>query len=291
MARPTCLYCGAAFPEGAAAAPPPPAAPEPLPGGRALVVIDLRGADVERLGHALGLSPFDARQRVSSGGYQLHRALLPADADAEAARLRALGLPAHVVPPEEAAARCRPLPVRGGDDREGLLLRTDEGAVRVRPGGVFLIVRGPITREYQTSAELRRVRTATLEGGHRIHLHRPDDPRPLEVDPLAFEFADTALPSLSSLLTILGWLEEAVPGTPIDDGFRRLTPALAPARAAIAGRLGAADALGASRRTSGQEGPLVLDNVEQFRAYSAWRAAVEPGRGPVEAGRGPVEPH
>ena len=106
MARPTCLYCGAAFPEGAAAAPPPPAAPEPLPGGRALVVIDLRGADVERLGHALGLSPFDARQRVSSGGYQLHRALLPADADAEAARLRALGLPAHVVPPEEAAARC-----------------------------------------------------------------------------------------------------------------------------------------------------------------------------------------
>lgn len=276
MARPTCLYCGEPLPEApeAAAA----AAPEPPPAddGRALVLLDLRGADVLAVADVLGLSSYEAGQRVSGGGWQLHRVLPLAQAEEEAGRLRAAGLAVLTVPGAEAAARARPLPVRGGGDgADGLRLRTDEGSLLVQPGALFLIVRGPITREYQTATNVKRVRTATLEGGHRIHLHRRDDPRPLELDSLAFDFGDAALPSLSSLLTLLTWLEEAAPQTPVDDGFRRFTPALAPARADGAGRLGAADALRAPRRGSPQDGPLVLDNVEQFRAYSGWRAAVE----------------
>lgn len=277
MARATCLYCGAPFPEAAAlvpvkAAEPPPLAPA---SDRALLVLDLRGAAENAVAAALSLSPYDARQRVSGGGYQLHRALPQDAADAEADRLRTLGLTVHVIAPSEVAARRRPIAVRGGDVRDGLVLRTDEGDVRVRAGAVLLIVRGPITREYQTSANVKRVRTATLEGGHRIHLHRTGDTRPLEIDPLAFDFGDAVLPSLSSLLTVLGWLDEAAGGAPVDDGFRRLAPALAPEQAQAHGRLGAADALRAPRRHTGQDGPVVLDNVEQFRGYSAWRAAVE----------------
>jgi hypothetical protein len=275
MARPTCLYCGEPLPEAAAAALAPPEPPPPAVADRALLVLDLRGADASVLADALGLSLYDARQRVSGVGWQLHRALPQAQADEEAVRLARAGLAVRVVPPAEAAARSRPLAVRGGEGGSGLVLHTEEGSLGVTPGALFLIVRGPITREYQTSSDVKRVRTATLEGGHRIHLHRAADPRPLEIDPLSFDFGDAVLPSLSSLLTILDWLEQAAPGTPIDDGFRRLTPALAPARAEGTGRLGAADALRAPRRGSPHEGPLVLDNVEQFRAYSAWRAAVE----------------
>ena len=273
MARPTCLYCGAPLPEAETPAATP-AEPAPADDGRALLLLDLRAADVAAVADALGLSAYEARQRVSGGGWQLHRVLPLEQADEEAGRLSAAGLLALTVPAAEAAARARPLHVRGGDDADGLLLHTDEGSLRVTSGALFLIVRGPITREYQTTADVKRVRTATLEGGHRIHLHRRDDPRPLELDSLAFDFGDAALPSLSSLLTILDWLEQAVPDTPADDAFRRVAPALAPASAhGGGGRLHAADALRAPRRGS-QDGPLVLDNLEQFRAYSGWRAAV-----------------
>ncbi len=273
LARPTCLYCGAALPAEAVSS--APAAPEPPAEARALLVVDLRGADVEAVARALGVSPYDARQRVSGGGWQLHRVLAPEQAEEEAARMTHVGLRVAVVPGADAAARARPLPVRGGDGGDGLALRTDEGPLRVVADALFLIVRGPITREYQTSTNVKRVRTATLEGGHRIHLHRRDDPRPLELDTLLFDFGDAALTSMSSLLTLLEWLDLAAPRTPVDDGFRRLTPALAPAKAEGTGRLSAADALRAPRRGTPQDGPLVLDNVEQFRAYSGWRAAVE----------------
>ena len=275
LARPTCLYCGALLPAEAPSAAPAPPEPEPADAGRALLVVDLRGADVDRVARTLGVSAYDARQRVNGGGWQLHRVLPPEQADEEAARLTSAGLRARVVPGTEAASRTRPLAVRGGDGGDGLAVRTDEGLLRVEPGALFLIVRGPITREYQTGTNVKRVRTATLEGGHRIHLHRRDDPRPLELDTLLFDFGDAALFSMSSLLTLLEWLEQAAPGTPVDDGFRRLTPALAPTKAEGAGRLSAADALRAPRRGTPHDGPLVLDNVEQFRVYSGWRAAVE----------------
>ena len=64
------------------------------------------------------------------------------------------------------------------------------------------------------------------------------------------------------------------------DGRRRLPP---PSTGAGSGRAGARGALGAAgslrlatrSRRGREEGPIVLDNVEQFRFYSGWRAAVE----------------
>jgi hypothetical protein len=259
---------------------PAPRPPAPTP-DRAVVVLDLRTVDAVRLAAALGIDAFDAGQRAKAGGYQWHRTLAPADAEAEAARLVEAGVTALVVPPDEAAERGRPLLAHGGGRApEALQLRTDDGPATVRGSDVFLVVRGPITRQYQPGADVRRVRTATLEGSHRLHLHRRSDRRPIEVDPLAFDFGDEPLTSLSSLLTVLEWIAEVAPSAPADDGFRRLTPALAPAAGESGGRLSAAAALRADRFASGRDGPLPLDNVAQFRAYSAWRAAVElRGRG------------
>jgi len=55
-----------------------------------------------------------------------------------------------------------------------------------------------------------------------------------------------------------------------------LPPELGVAQAAAAGPLAAADALGAPAAARG-DASLVLDNLRQFRFYSAWRAAVERG--------------
>jgi len=277
--RSTCLYCGTPLPgrtPGALAVPP---APPPPVADRAVVVLDLRQVDAERLADALGLAPYDARQRATTGGYQMHRALPEREAEAEAERLGAAGLVAIVVPAEEAAERGRPVLVHGGGPQpEALALQTAEGPLLLRGPDVFIVVRGPIAREYQPGAEVRRVRTATLEGGHRLHLHRRSSLRPLEVDPLAFDFGEEPQTSLSSLLTVLEWIADLAPGAPTDDGFRRLTPALGPSEGPGGGRLAAAAALDAARGL--REGPQPLDNVGQFRAYSAWRAAVElRGRG------------
>jgi hypothetical protein len=277
--RPTCLYCGAPLPgrmPGAAPAPVPPPPPAPPVADRAVVVLDLRGVDADRLAAALGLAPYEARQRATTGGYQVHRALPAREAAAEADRLSAAGLVAIVVPPEEAAERGRPVLVQGGAYQPAALaLQTGEGPVVLRGPDLFLVVRGPITREYQPGTQVRRVRTATLEGGHRLHLHRRSSLRPLEVDPLAFDFADEPLTTLSSLVTVLEWITALAPEAPTDDGFRRLTPALGPSAGAGGGRLSAASVLDATRAAGPRDGPLPLDNVGQFRAYSAWRAAVE----------------
>jgi hypothetical protein len=251
-------------------------APTPPPGpvaDRAVVVLDLRAADADRVAAALGLALYEARQRARVGGYQLHRTLPAREAEAEAARLTAAGLLALVVPPAEAAERGRPLVAQGGRRQpEAIALQTADGPVTLRGADVFLVVRGPITREYQPGTVVRRVRTATLEGSHRLHLHRRSSPRPLEIDPLAFDFGDEPLTSLSSLLTVLEWIAAVAPEVPTDDGFRRLTPALGPSAAAGGGRLAAVSALGVA---GWRDGPQPLDNLTQFRGYSAWRAAVE----------------
>jgi len=64
----------------------------------------------------------------------------------------------------------------------------------------------------------------------------------------------------------------------LDDGFRRLPPALAPSTQghglpglARPPQPGAPARLGPGR----PQGPVLLDNLAQFRFYSGWRAAVE----------------
>jgi len=132
-------------------------------------------------------------------------------------------------------------------------------------------VRGPIAREYQTGTEVKRFRTATLAGGYLFHLHRKTEGPPVELDPFNFEFRSP--PAQGSLLELTLWVESL--GAPVDDTFKKIAPALAPAPKGDAGVVAPAHALA---RTSGV-GPLVLDNIEQFRFYSGWRGALARRRG------------
>jgi hypothetical protein len=280
LARPQCLYCGAALPASVveeAARPAAEAAPAPfLAGGavpegppRSLVVLDLEGAEPQALAAGLAVSSFEASQRVRRGGWQLHR-IAPADEAARASdRLARAGLRVLALPEAEVRAAARPLPVAGGFwVGDGLTLRTEAGPLEARADGLLLVVRGPITREYLAPARTRKVRTATLDHGYRFHLHRKDAPRPLELDPAAFDFGLPALTE-SSLLLLSSWMEKASAGVPVDDRFRREAPVLAPAApetTAVAAALG-----GAGERRKEEEAQ-VLDNLEQFRFYSAWRA-------------------
>jgi hypothetical protein len=281
LARPQCAYCGAALPAAAveeaarqaaeAAAPAPFLAAGTVPEGapRSLLVLDLEEADARALAAALALSSFEASQRVRRGGWQLHRIAPAEEAARDLDRLVRAGLRVLAIPEAEVRAAARPVPVAGGSwAGDGLALRTQTGPLQPRADGLLLVVRGPITREYLAPARTRRVRTATLDQGYRFHLHRRDDPRPLELDPAAFDFG---LPSLteSSMLLLSSWIDKAAAGVPVDDRFRREAAVLQPAAPETAG---IAAALGGAGQRRKEDEAQVLDNLEQFRFYSAWRA-------------------
>ena len=277
VVRATCFYCGSPLPPedvaGGDVGPSP--GPSPEDGGRTLVVLDLAGVDVAALAQALDRPFFEAGLVARRGGFHLHRILAPAAAGVEADRLAACGVATLLLP--EAEARIRPVRALGGERGDGsLVLRTEEGPAEVRRGDVLLVVRGPIAREYQPAAKRRRVDTAHLEEGYRVHLHRRHEPQPVEIDAATFERGVSA--TGSARLEIDAWAEEVRGGAPCDDGLRRLSPALGPAEPEPKGALAAASSLGRAARGQGSghdEGPVVLDNAAQFRFYSGWRAAAE----------------
>jgi hypothetical protein len=277
LARATCFYCGAALaPEDAATeASIPPPEPSPDGGRRTLVVLDVAGVDAATLARALDRPLYEAVLVARRGGYHLHRILDDVAAKEEAERLTARGLAALLVP--EAEARVRPLRALGGVRGGGsLALRTEEGPAEVRRGDVLLVVRGAIAREYPPAAKRRRVDTARLDEGYRVHLHRKAEARPVEIDAAVFERGVSV--TESARLEIDAWTEEVRGDAPCDDSFRRLPPALGPAEEEPKGALAAASTLGRAARgpASGrEEEPAVLDNAAQFRFYSGWRAAVQ----------------
>jgi hypothetical protein len=294
LVRPACLYCGAPLPDGAVAhaqalarAGPAPAAgagdgrgslPAPASEPLAHVVLDLSRADPQALARALALTPYEALQRARRGGFQLHRLLPDAEAAAEAERLVGEGLSVLVAGAEAVRVASQPALVAGGRlGPQGLSGRTTSGPLELAATDLLLVVRGPIRREYQAQPRPRRIASASLTDGYRFHLHRRSAPQPLELDPDGFEFDDADGTVASSLLRVAAWVEAVARGVPVDDGFRFLSPALGAAPADGTARLGAARALGS--RVPGEdragEERVVLDNVRQFRAYSAWRGTVE----------------
>jgi len=277
MARPRCLYCGAALPETlrpAETREPQPATPQGE--DRTLVVLDLDGADPGRVADVLGLAPFDAAQRVRRGGLDLWRSVPESDAEGTMARLAAAGIRATALPESDVRRGTRPIVATGGRLEGGsFLARHEGGLLRLEDACVLLVVQGTIAREYTAVAGARRAGTATLEPGCRIHVHFREPSVPLEMDPGNFDFGDSLL-GRSSLLTLLEWLASAAPRAPVDNEFRRQAPALAPEEPDASGPAAAARLL--SRPVPrGRKGaaPAILDNGAQFRFYSAWRGAAE----------------
>ena len=288
LARASCLYCGAPLPaESVAAAAEAasrlreasplvaavaPAAAEAAE--RQLLILDLDGQKAAVLERALGLPRFEAEMRSRRGGLQLHRQGAADELRAEAERLQGAGLPVFLV--GEAEARRGTIPATGGRQAgEVLHLRTEAGTLDVSPADLLLIVGGPIRREYQArEIERKRPHTATLEEGYRFHLHLRIDHCPVELDPASFAFGSLAPLTGSSLLELKAWLATLADAVPVDDGFKRLPPALG-AAPEEQGSLGALRGRRSRGLVRGQDAPLVLDNVAQFRFYSGWRAAIE----------------
>jgi hypothetical protein len=92
----------------------------------------------------------------------------------------------------------------------------------------------------------------------------------VELDPANFEFGSPPLAG-SSLLELRHWVEAVYAIAPRDDGFRQEPPALSPA-GPPSGGLDVARALHSS---PARDAPVILENLEQFRFYSGWRAAAE----------------
>jgi hypothetical protein len=238
--------------------------------------VDLESADATVVARALKLSRFDAAPRARRGGLQLWRLAGAPEVSREAGEIAAEGLPVTILPEAEIGLASRPCVALGGRFADGTLdARVEEGRLRIAGPDLLLVVRGPIARDYPTAPDLKRPRTATLEAGYRVHLHRNADPQPLELDPGSFEFSDPASAGRSSLLELLAWVDALARGAPIDNDFRLLAPALGVSarEASGLGALVAALARPAAGRSAGNA-PVVLDNLAQFRFYSAWRAAL-----------------
>jgi hypothetical protein len=278
-ARRQCLYCGAELSAPAAAVRPRAPASAAVAGGipgstlpeRVLVVVSLDGVDAGRLAAAFSISPYEAGQWARRGGYHLHRAVAARDAAAERERLGGHGIAAFTLDEADVRAAAEPEPALGGHfDGDALRLRTPAGSADIAAPDLLLVVKGPVTREHPPRESPRFARTATLDPGYRFHLHRRERPRPVEIDPAAFDFGAHRARE-SSLLEIAGWMAALAASAPVDDGFRRVAPALAPSVPAEAAAARPEDAL----RTTSAAPPAILDNVAQFRFYSAWRGAVE----------------
>lgn len=291
-AQPRCVYCGAELPaeavEAAAAAraaleaqwaregetstatPATGGAPDTPTTPRVLLVLEIASADEGALARALSLSAFEAGLRRRRGGPDLHRILPGPQATEEAARLRAQGLEVLEIAEDE-VRRAEPVMATGGyAETDGLALDGHEGPQHLAEADLLLIVRGVITREYQSEAEAsRRRRLATLDPGYRVHLHRRGDARPVELDPAALDFGPGGAPS-GAQLQVASWIDRLFPGVPRDDSFRLVIPALAPAAPAAGGNAAAA---AVALAPPGRERRAVLDNLAQFRFHSAWRAA------------------
>lgn len=286
--RPKCFYCGKPLPQellvaveataadaiqqleqqlpGVPAAATAPATPATE---RSLIILDLRQGDADGVARALGVSRFDAAQRLRRGGYQLHRIVLPDEAREELALLSSAGMRALLLP--EVQARVEPSLVSGGRLEPGRLVgRFAHGRFEWPTADLLLVVKGPIRREHQAEDKnLRRIKSAAPSEGYRFHLHRVSDPRPIELDPGAFDFDAERGNVGSSLLRMNAWLDSFEKPPLVDDGFRFLPPALQAAQESDA----TARALG---RAAERKAPsVVLDNLLQFRFYSGWRGALE----------------
>jgi hypothetical protein len=234
----------------------------------------MTGAETRAISRALDLSAFEAAQRVRRGGPQIVRIADPDSAAHEADRIAKEGLRVERVAEAEALQAARPVLAAGGRrDDTGLDLLVKGGRLRLDPSDVVLVVKGPITREYQTRDLKKVLAVAAPERGYRFHVHRLSDPHPVELDPEAFEFP-TAAPQ-SSLLLLTEWIAGITGGAPVDDAFRLTPPALAPSLEEEGGGLRAAAALRRKAPGKKDEGRVVLDNVAQFRFYSGWRGILE----------------
>ncbi len=108
-----------------------------------------------------------------------------------------------------------------------------------------------------------------LEEALLVHVHLKGESRPWEIDPRRTAFEGTGL--ASAHMRTLQLVRRLSATTEHDDGFRNVVPAFAPGADPLSELAGIKPGTGNTKKESNL---IVLDNVAQFREYSAWRGSV-----------------
>jgi hypothetical protein len=268
-----CLYCGATLPEPLA---PVEGADAPADSQERMFLVVDETTDAAMQAGARGLTTARAAALPRKARYRLVGVLARDELAIEMSRLAAAGVTAHALPAAAVGAAVQPLEVVGGDAESGVFsVGGNRDAERVAPEDVLLLVWGPIRREAQSRLDLslrslKRPMSSSIADGELFHVHARSRRQPLEIDPQGFAFTTVPSAPESSLLRVRRGLEALAAGASIDRGFQHEPPALG-----ISNRVpGTLDGLSTRSSGAGDAKPTALDNVAQFRFYSAWRGAL-----------------
>lgn len=298
MARANCVYCGAALPSEAleeasqaaqkilqsksltsleAAATVLVSDSPP----RRYVILDTTTTSVELIAEACSVSVWEARQWQAASRYRLLRiSTEPPDGPLESG-LREKGLTPLVIPDETIARARSPIPLESIDTIASparCTLREDPEAAPsrrdLREEDLILIVSASIRRQRVKDQSTPRVRAETrLEDAWLIHLHLQGESRPWEIDPLRTSYEGPG--PASAFMRTLELVRRLSAIVPHDDAFRNVVPALSPG---VDPLRDLESLVPPAKKKAREPKVVILDNVAQFREYSAWRGAVEAAR-------------
>lgn len=292
-ARPKCLYCGAPLSEETIQS--ATLAAERVQRGQGLsnleaaakgigvhsarryVVVDTAAVASEVLADACSVSVWEARQWQAASRFRLVKVSSePPDGPLESG-LRAKGLTPLIVPEEKVLrsrnpvllesidAAASPPQCSSRDAPESPLTRTD-----LKEQDLLLIVSASIKREKVKTQDTRVPTEKRLDDALLVHLHLRGADRPFEIDPLRTTYEGTGV--ASAYIRTLELARRLSSLAPHDESFRNVVPALSPGLDPSS----ELKALASSTRKKAKEPKIViLDNVAQFREYSAWRGGVE----------------
>lgn len=299
MARATCVYCGAALSaqileeanlaaervlkskslahleaaaKGHSGNQPP----------KRYLVADTSCTSAQILAQAASVSPWEARQWQAASRYRLLRITSEAEGSSLEARLEEMGVPCFSIPERIVAPARSPIPIESVDRASSPLqcsLRHSEESAPAQAAlledEVALVISASIKRERVREQQAsRRTRAETrLEDILVVHIHLKAETRPLEIDPRRTGFEGGGL--ASAHMGTLELVRRLSTTAAHDTSFRNAVPALSPAEDT------SSDFAGLKKPIKpGAKEPkvVVLDNLAQFREYSAWRGAVEKER-------------
>jgi len=240
------------------------------------VIIDTLSTDPARLAEACGIAPWEARQWQLRSRYRLLRLAPDPEAQALIAQLKAAGVDAQALDSAATARARTPMRVLTLADEvvpfEASLQGSDAARVlRVGPEErLALVIMAAIRRERAADpAQIKRAETLRLEDFLVIHLHFRGESAPWEIDARTTGFEGGG--SVSAHMRLLALVRRLGEFTEVDDSFRHVVPALAPATP-----LEDETPLRRAEKRDGRkpEARTLFDNLTQFRQYSAWRGAL-----------------
>ncbi len=293
-AQPTCLYCGASLSKDAQAA-------AALAGKRVLqarnllnieeaargapldrpsrryIVIDMADASVDRIASGCSVSGWEARQWQAASRYRLVKVMDEPSERPLVARLLGEGLAASVIHEDTVSKARRPIQVESIDVSRipaPCTLRHDSDTPPVRQTlpeqEIALIISASIRREkVRELVSPSKVQDLRLEDVLFVHLHIKGDARPWEIDPRRARFEGEGL--ASGHMRTLQLVRRLAEFAPHDESFKNQVPALAQGADPLSEL---AEPISARPPARKEAKLVVLDNLSQFREYSAWRGAV-----------------